>query len=85
MIGCSALTLGFFVAAIVGGADDQLDPRRFAVFGATPRATAWATLPASVISVPVLGVVVVAAALATMWIAHGATTAVAVADRKSVV
>lgn len=80
MIGCSALTLGFFVAAIVGGADDQLDPRRFAVFGATPRATAWATLPASVISVPVLGVVVVAAALATMWIAHGATTAVAVAS-----
>ena len=40
MVAASALTLGFFVTALVGGVDDQLDPRRFSVVGASPRATA---------------------------------------------
>lgn len=71
IVATSALTLGFFVTALVGGIDDQLDPRRFAVLGASPRETAWVTLLASAISVPVLALVVVAVALGALWVRHG--------------
>ncbi|MBF4560600.1 hypothetical protein ITJ43_00395 [Microbacterium sp. VKM Ac-2870] len=71
IVATSALTLGFFVTALVGGIDDQLDPRRFAVLGASPRETAWVTLLASTISVPVLALVVVAVALGALWARHG--------------
>ncbi|MGB4777845.1 hypothetical protein [Microbacterium sp.] len=77
IVGCSALTLGFVVAALVGGADDQLDPRRFAVFGATAHATAWTTLLASIVSMPILGACVVAVAFVTLWTAQGASSHVA--------
>lgn len=70
----SALTLGFFVAALVGGFDDQLDPRRFAVFGVSPRRVAAVTLLASVLSVPVLALIAVSVAYAMLWVALGAAT-----------
>lgn len=74
----SALTLGFFVAALVGGFDDQLDPRRFAVFGVSPARAAGVTLLASVVSVPILALIAVAVAFARLWTAHGADTGLTV-------
>lgn len=78
MVAASALTLGFFVTALVGGFDDQLDPRRFAVVGAGPRETAWVTLLASAISVPVIALVVVAVALTLLWTDRGAPVGVSI-------
>lgn len=75
----SALVLGFFAAALVGGADDQLDPRRFAILGASPAPIAGAILLASILSVPVLALVVAAVAIGGVWIAHGAPLAAVVA------
>lgn len=73
----SALTLGFFVAALMGGFDDQLDPRRFAVFGVSPGRVAAVTLLASVLSVPVLALIAVAVAIAMLWTSHGASAGLA--------
>jgi len=70
----AAVTIGFFVAALVGGIDDQLDPRRFAVFGVSPRPLAAIVLLAGAISVPVLGLVALAVCLVILWQTHGAST-----------
>lgn len=78
VIAGSALTAGFFVAALVGGFDDQLDPRRFAVFGVSPLRTAAVTLLASAVSVPILAAVAVAVAFAQLWTAHGAGAGVTI-------
>ncbi len=69
----SALTLGVFVAAFMGGIDDQLDPRRFAVFGFSPFSVALSTLAAGIISVPVLALIAVGIAVARLWIRLGAS------------
>ncbi|MBN9176039.1 MAG: hypothetical protein J0I43_01520 [Microbacterium sp.] len=74
----SALTLGFFIGPLVGGFDDQLDPRRFAVFGASPVRVAGATFVASIISLPVLALVAVAVAVGGIWRAQGAPAAIVV-------
>lgn len=73
----SAVTLGFLLAPLVVGADDLLDPRRFAVFGAAPRPLAFLLLPAALISVPVAALVVGAACAAAMWTGHRVDAAVA--------
>ena len=78
MVAASALTAGFLVTALIGGVDDQLDPRRFSVLGASPRATAAATLLASVISVPMIALIAIAIAMATLWSERGAPAAVVV-------
>jgi len=78
VVAVSALTVGFFVTALIGGIDDQLDPRRFAVVGASPRETAWVTLLASAVSIPVLALVVVAVALGMLWTERGAGIGVTV-------
>lgn len=71
----TALTLGYFAGALVGGFDDQLDPRRFAVFGASPTRVAGVTLLASVISLPVIALTAIAVALGMLWVAQGAAPA----------
>ena len=72
VIAGAAATAGFFVAALVGGFDDQLDPRRFAVFGPAPRPLAFILLLASVFSVPILALVAVGVCGVMLWTAHGA-------------
>ncbi|MBN9213213.1 MAG: hypothetical protein ABS62_09135 [Microbacterium sp. SCN 70-200] len=73
VIAGSALVLGFFAAPLVGGLDDQLDPRRFAVFGMSSGAVAGAILLAGVISIPVLTLIAVGVAVTGLWTAHGAS------------
>lgn len=81
VIAGSALVLGAFVAALIGSTDDQLDPRRFAVFGVSPGRTAAVILLASLLSVPVLALIAIGVAVFLLWTARGAAaplTAVAV-------
>ena len=75
IIGGAAVTAGFFLAPLIGGPDDPLDPRRFAVFGLSPAALSGATLVASVASAPVVALVVLGTCLVLLWTAHGASTA----------
>lgn len=78
VIAGSALALGCFVAAFLGSIDDQLDPRRFAVFGMSPRQAPLVLLAASMISVPVIALVLGAAAVVVLWTSHGASAGVTV-------
>ncbi len=78
VIGGAAVTLGFFVTPLIGGPDDPLDPRRFAVFGVSPRPLAGAVLLASLVSVPVLALVVLGACLVVLWAGHGVATGIGV-------
>ncbi|WP_405375627.1 MULTISPECIES: hypothetical protein [unclassified Microbacterium] len=74
----SIIILGFALLPVFTGAEDPLDPRRFAVLGGSVRQVAGATLVGSVVSVPVLAVIAVGAALATAWTARGAGIVLAV-------
>lgn len=78
VIAGSAGAAGFFVAALVGGFDDQLDPRRFAVFGPSPRPLAGILLLASIVSVPILALIAVGVCVVRLWTAQGAPVAVSV-------
>jgi len=71
----SAIALGYAFAAPVSGTSDQLDPRRFATLGLSPRPLAAAILLAGAISVPMLAVAAVAVALSAMWLGRGAGAA----------
>ncbi len=78
IIGGAAVTSGFFIAPLIGGPDDPLDPRRFAVFGLSPAALSGATLVASIASAPVLALLVLGTCLVVLWTAHGAPAALGV-------
>ncbi len=73
VIAGSAGTAAFLVAALVGGVDDQLDPRRFAVFGPAPRPLAGILLLASLVSVPIVALTVVSITVVVLWSAYGAS------------
>ena len=53
----SGLLLGVTIAPLIAGTVDQLDPRRFVLFGMEPSALAGALGLASLVSVPSLGLV----------------------------
>ncbi len=78
IIGGAAVTVGFFVTPLIGGPDDPLDPRRFAVFGVAPAPLAGSVLLASIVSAPVLSLSVVAAAMVGLWSGHGIPPAIGV-------
>ena len=76
--GGSALVLAFVLAPLLTGSPDPLDPRRFAVFGLSPRALTPTLTLASIVSVPVALVGALAASAAVVWSALGASTPLAV-------
>ncbi len=76
--GGSAIVLGFFLAPILAGAVDQLDPRRFAVFGLDDRRLPAALALAALFSVPSLALIAVEAASAVTTISLGAPWPIAV-------
>nr|WP_201470240.1 hypothetical protein [Microbacterium hydrocarbonoxydans] len=74
VLGSAALLLGFLVGPVLVGATDQLDPRRFAVFGVDERQMPWILAVASLVSVPSMAVIavyvsvcIVATRLGTPW------------------
>lgn len=72
VVGGGLFTLGFFLAPILAGTVDQLDPRRFAVFGLSLRSLPWVLALAALVSVPTLALAAVIAAVAIVAIAFGA-------------
>jgi len=78
VLGGAAVTLACAGVPLVSGAEDPLDPRRFAVFGASARSLTGTLLIASLISVPTIALIGVASCVAVLWTAHGADPATAV-------
>ncbi len=78
VLGSAALLLGFLVGPILVGAVDQLDPRRFAVFGVDERQMPWILTLASFVSVPSLALIAVNISVCIVAIRLGAPWFVAV-------
>lgn len=76
VLGGAALTLGFALAPVVVGADDPLDPRRFAVLGLAHSRLSLALALAGIISIPVAFLLAVAITGAVVW-GHQGSTALA--------
>ena len=77
VLGGAAVTLACLLAPLIGGGDDQLDPRRFAVFGLHERRLAWTLLLAGLLSAPTLGLLAVAVCTAILWSQHGVSPVLA--------
>lgn len=71
VLGGSGVTLGYALAPLIAGADDPLDPRRFAVFGLRPLGLAGVLGVVGFVSVPTLVLAAVCACVAVVWVAHG--------------
>ena len=78
VLGSAALLLGFLLGPILVGAVDQLDPRRFAVFGVDERQMPWILALASFISVPSLALLAVNISVCIVAIRLGAPWLLAV-------
>ncbi|KJL26227.1 hypothetical protein RL72_01163 [Microbacterium azadirachtae] len=78
VLGSSAVVLGFFVAPILAGSVDQLDPRRFAVFGVDDRRLPGILAVAALVSVPSLALLLVQGAIVGVAISFGTPWALAV-------
>ena len=76
VLGGAAVTLAFGLAPLIGGAEDQLDPRRFAVFGLPVRPLAWTLVLAGLLSAPTLALVAVGVCTTVLWSRHGVSPAV---------
>lgn len=78
VLGGAALLLGFLVGPILVGAADQLDPRRFAVFGVDERRMPWVLAVAALVSVPSLALLAVYISVCVVAIELGAPAPLAV-------
>ena len=78
VLGSSAVVLGFFVAPILAGSADQLDPRRFVVFGPDERRLPAILALAAFVSVPSLALLIVQITVVIVAISFGAAWTVAV-------
>ena len=85
VLGGAAILLGFLVGPILVGSVDQLDPRRFGVFGVDDRQMPWILTVASFVSVPSAALIavnvcvcIVAVQLGTPWPAAVVMTLVGV-------
>ncbi|MFZ7088271.1 ABC transporter permease [Curtobacterium sp. RRHDQ10] len=65
------LTLGFTIVPLAVGADDPLDPRRFATFGIAPRPLAVGLGVVGLVGVPVVVVMVLAVSQSVAWMRPG--------------
>jgi ABC-2 type transport system permease protein len=72
VLGGAAILLGFLVGPILVGTVDQLDPRRFAVFGVDERRMPWVLVLASFVSVPSLALLAVYISVCIVAIQGGA-------------
>ncbi|MET1051219.1 MAG: hypothetical protein ABWX65_01130 [Mycetocola sp.] len=75
VIAGSFVVLGFVLLPLVFGVDDDMDPRRFAHFGITPRRLSTGLLVAALVSVPSLVIFVLSGFTVATW-SRGALPAV---------
>jgi ABC-2 type transport system permease protein len=61
------VVLGFFLAPLLVGIDESLDPRNFVLFGAPPRSLAWGLLVSSGLGVSALVLLLVLLATVVTW------------------
>lgn len=73
VLGGATLVAGYFAAPLVTGVEDVLDPRRFAVLGAEPRALAPVLAAASLLGASAWALLAPAVCLVVLWTAHGAS------------
>lgn len=78
VLGGAALFLGFLLGPILIGATDQLDPRRFGVFGVDVRQMPWILALASLVSVPSLALLAIVVCSTIVTIEMGTPWPVAV-------
>ena len=78
VLGGAATFLGFLVGPILTGTVDQLDPRRFGVFGVDVRQMPWILALSSLISVPSLALLTIVVCSAIVVVGMGAPWPVAV-------
>ncbi|WP_426181793.1 hypothetical protein [Microbacterium sp. TWP3-1-2b2] len=72
VLGGTAVLLGFLIGPILTGAVDQLDPRRFTVFGVDERHMPWILAVASLVSVPSFALLAVGACIVVLAVQLGA-------------
>ncbi|MFF3029176.1 hypothetical protein [Microbacterium sp. NPDC057944] len=72
VLGSAAILLGFLVGPILVGAVDQLDPRRFAVFGVDEKQMPWILVLAAFVSVPSLALLAVNVCVCVVAVQLGA-------------
>ena len=77
VVGGAAVTLGFALAPLIGGATDPLDPRRFGVLALPTGRLAAILAVAGFISVPTAVLTAVAVCVAIAWGEHGVPWAIA--------
>lgn len=73
----AAILVGYAVGPIVAAVPDQLDPRRFTVFGVSPGTTTAGLALASFLSVPSLALIAVDVCIAIVWTEMGVPPSVA--------
>lgn len=78
VLGGSAVLLGFLVGPVLIGSIDQLDPRRFAVFGVDERRMPWVLVLAAFVSVPSLALLAVYITVCIVAVRSGTPWALAV-------
>ncbi|MEW1963229.1 hypothetical protein AB0269_12290 [Microbacterium sp. NPDC077644] len=71
VLGGAAAVLGFLVGPILTGTADQLDPRRFRVFGVDVRAMPWILALGALVSVPSIALAAVAVCFVITLVALG--------------
>ena len=78
VLGGAGVTLGFALAPLIAGAEDPLDPRRFALFGLSRGRLAVVLAVVGLLSVPIMVLTAVSVCAAIVWADHGVPAVVAV-------
>lgn len=78
VLGAAATFLAFFLAPMLTGSPDQLDPRRFAPFAVDMRQLPWILALASFVSVPSVALIAATTCLVVVAIGFGAPVVLAV-------
>src|SRR5690606_9336608 len=71
VLSAAAAFLAFFLAPMITGTPDQLDPRRFAPFGVDERRMPWILALASLVSVPSFALIAVSVCFVITAVALG--------------
>ncbi|WP_460801736.1 hypothetical protein [Microbacterium sp. GXF6406] len=78
VLGGAAALLGFLIGPVLTGTQDQLDPRKFGIFGVDVKQMPWILALGSLVSVPSFALLAVAVCLAIVLTELGAPAPVAV-------
>lgn len=78
VLGGALFVFGFFLGPILAGSADQLDPRRFAVFGVDEKWMPWILVLAAFVSVPSVALIAVVVAIVMVVTSFGVPLAMTI-------